>query len=436
MAEQAEMKDLNPEAEEPLDEQGEEETNLGGTPDDAGGDDELLDDDDDDEEQRQLERMESLRDPNASIIVPQGFNPNIEEDTVRELEQKKDFLREYLSISVDEADGTNSATFLKNIELRVGKTGKIIGINWKGKKVIVSVKDGYDYTGDKDLKSAVDDFKAVLGRAQIEHDKTAAAKVEKQLADAGVANATREDVEQVLRSVEVQTEDRLEEKKEEVLEVRKGRLTRKELDSLIGDLAFDRTQEGPTGEDHIMFLTDAEIPHWKKKLAEAKEKDANSDRSKQLEGIVEVLELKADLLRIRNNSKVESSFAKGVLKEEVKTGDISRLRRFANWAKENLAGISAVAISVAGIITTIRVAGRGAVRAGAGAVGSFAKGLAKVAKALGPVVGAVIGLVSKVLCIGAKGLEWVSRNLWSLALLIAYVVYEQVYKKKYKNKHK
>ena len=84
---------------------------------------ELLGDDD------ELERLERLRDPNASIVVPQGLNPDIEaEQEVCELEQKKDFLREYLNISVNESDGTNSAKFLKHAQLRVGKTGKIIGL--------------------------------------------------------------------------------------------------------------------------------------------------------------------------------------------------------------------------------------------------------------------------------------------------------------------
>ena len=89
------------------------------------------------EDQAQLERLERLRDPNASIVVPQGLNPDIEaEQEVRELEQKKDFLREYLNISVDESDGTYSAKSLKHTELRDGKTGKIIGLRWKGKDVI------------------------------------------------------------------------------------------------------------------------------------------------------------------------------------------------------------------------------------------------------------------------------------------------------------
>ena len=245
-----------------------------------------------DDNEEELERLERLRDPNASIVVPQGLNPDIEaEQEVRELEQKKDFLREYLNISVDESDGTNSAKFLKHTQLRVGKTGKIIGLGWKGKDVIVSAKDGYDYTVAKTLKSAVDDFKDVLARAQIEHGKTAAAEVEKQFVD-----TTREDLAQVLRSVEVQTEDRYVELKEEVLEVPKGGLTQKEVDELIGVLSLDWTQK-MTAEEQIKTLSTAELPHWREKLNEAKNVDKNSVRTKQIIGIVELLELKVDMLR-------------------------------------------------------------------------------------------------------------------------------------------
>ena len=178
------------------------------------------------------ERTQRIRDPNVSIIVLQGLNPDIEaEQEVRELEQKKDFLREYLNISVDEADGTNSNKSLKNLELRVGKTNKIIGVRWKGKDVIVLVKDGYDYSDAKNVASAVDDFKAALARAEIEHGKTATAEVEKQFED-----ATRQDVSSVLSEVEDQLSDRLEELQDEVLELRRGGLTKAEVDALIGVL--------------------------------------------------------------------------------------------------------------------------------------------------------------------------------------------------------
>ena len=306
---------------------------------------------------------------------------------------------------MDESDGTNLAKFLKHTQLRVGKTGKIIGLRWKSKDVIVSAKDGYDETDSKKLKSALDDFKAVLARVQIEHGKTAAAEVEEQFVD-----ATREDVAQVLTSVEVQTDEMIEEKKEEVLEVRRGGLTKAEVDALIGVLSFDRTQK-MTPKEQIKFLTEAELPHWREKLNEAKQVDKNSVRTKQLTGVVEVMELKADMLRIRNNQKPETGLVKKLIKTEAKIGDISRLRRFTNWARENLLGFSAIAISAAGIITTIVIARRGAVKAGARATKKFARSLAKVAEKVAPVLGAVLNIVGKVLTLGAKGLDWLSRNL-------------------------
>ena len=234
----------------------------------------------------------------------------------------------------------------------------------------------------------------------------------------------------MLSDVEERLSDRFEEKKEEVLEVRRGGLTKAEVDALIGVLSFDRTQK-MTPKEQIKFLTEAELPHWREKLKEAKKEDKNNVRTKQLTGVVEVMELKADMLRIRNNIKPETGLVKKLIRTEARIGDISRLRRFTNWAKENLLGLSAVAVSAADIITTIVIAGRGAVKAGARATKKFASGLAKVAEKVAPVLGAFLNLIGNVLKLGAKGLEWVSSNLWSLALLLAYLAYDKLSKKKH-----
>ena len=200
------------------------------------------------------------------------------------------------------------------------------------------VKDSYNYTDAKKLKSAVDDFKDVLTRAQIKHSKTAAAEVEEQFKDTGVKNLSQEDVNSVLSDVEERLSDRFEELKDEVLEVRMGGLTKAEVDALIGVLSFDRTQK-MTPEEQIKFLTEAELPHWRGKLKEAKKKEKNSVRTKQITGVVEIMELKADILRIRNNIKPETGLVKKLIKTEAKIGNISRLKRFTNWAKENLLGL-------------------------------------------------------------------------------------------------
>ena len=169
-------------------------------------------------------------------------------------------------------------------------------------------------------------------------------------------------------------------------------------------------------------MTEAEIPHWKEKLEEAKKQDADSVRNKQIEGVIEMMELKADALRIKNNMKPETDFVLNLIKTESETGDISRFRRFSKWAKENLLELSAVAISAAGIIRTIVIADRSAIKAGARGTKKFAKALAEVGKKVAPVLGAVLSVIGSVLSLTAKGLDWVSRNLWSLALLIVYVL--------------
>ena len=132
-------------------------------------------------------------------------------------------------------------------------------------------------------------------------------------------------------------------------------------------------------EDQINTLTEFEIPFWKEKLNESEEQSQSSVRSKQITGIIEMLEIKSDVLRIRNNQKPETDLVKKLIKEEVETGD-SRFKQFSKWAKENTFGLSAVLISAAGILTTILVAGGGAIRFGARATKNFASVLAKIAK--------------------------------------------------------
>ena len=99
--------------------------------------------------------------------------------------------------------------------------------------------------------------------------------------------------------------------------------------------------------------------------------------------------------------------------------------------QKNLGVISVVAISVAGIITTIVMGARAAIKKGAQATSKFARALAKVGEKVAPIIGNLLGLVAKLLTLGAGAVGFLAKNLWLLAVAIAYILYEKFKKKRY-----
>ena len=82
----------------------------------------------------------------------------------------------------------------------------------------------------------------------------------------------------------------------------------------------------------------------------------------------EFIELEERVIGLR---KAKNLTLKQIQLEEVReqqVEDITRLQRFRKWAKENMVGLSALTVSVAGIITTIIVSARKAILRGAHSV--------------------------------------------------------------------
>ncbi len=136
--------------------------------------------------------------------------------------------------------------------------------------------------------------------------------------------------------------------------------------------------------------------------------------------------LKKSQMEVKAGIKPESEEALSIIQEEARTNDLTRFERFKKCAKENIAGVSAVAISIAGIITTIVIAGRSAVKKGAKAVGQFGNALANVAKKAAPAITTILNILAQALTWGAKALEFLSRSLWIVALALTYFLYNEV----------
>ena len=179
-----------------------------------------------------------------------------------------------------------------------------------------------------------------------------------------------------------------------------------------------RREGGMTTKSRINGLKTEET-HWR----EEAEKQSDHKKKKLSEAIADVAALKADEMRLRTNQRPESELAQSIVEEEADNNDLTRFERFKEWAKRNVGGISVVAISVSGIVTTIIVGTRNAVKRGARATSKFAKALKKLAEKAAPVLGALLNLVAKVLTLGAKAVGFLSENLWLLAVSIVYLLF-------------
>ena len=128
---------------------------------------------------------------------------------------------------------------------------------------------------------------------------------------------------------------------------------------------------------------------------------------------------------MENRLKPEHEEANSIIEEEVRNNDLIRLEKFKRWAKDNLVGVSALAISIAGITTTIVIGARKALKKGAQATGKFAKAVYNLGKKLGPLLAPILNIIAQAITWGAKGLAWLSKNLWLLALAVTWFICDQ-----------
>ncbi|CAB4013324.1 Hypothetical predicted protein [Paramuricea clavata] len=97
---------------------------------------------------------------------------------------------------------------------------------------------------------------------------------------------------------------------------------------------------------------------------------------------------------------------------------------FRKWARENLGVLTAIAISIAGIITTVVVAGKKTIMGASSGLGAAGKALGKLAKSALPILVPFLNLLSIILSWGAKGLSFLAKNLWIVAILITGAIYK------------
>ena len=299
-------------------------------------------------------------------------------------EGKKNLLRA-LCININKGDGPSAKTLFEKLKVTVNRKGKINGAEFDGVQIIVQKGKKLVYTEDVKKLSKVNEFKELVKNAELEHKKTPAALVEETLPDIPVGTDLAQSVLQ--NSIE-NLESFIDNKVAEI-----------QANSITIDQEKIREFRGITKtSDHN--LDNGGLKAQEDYFRDLARNEPNLLKSRLYEEMADVSVLKADETRLRRNERPESETVQSMIEEEAQNNDLMRFERFKQWTKKNLGGISVVAISVAGIITTIVMGARTVIKKGAQATSKFAKSLAKLGEKAAPVIGGLLftGKIINVKC--------------------------------------
>ena len=315
----------------------------------------------------------------------------------------KKIFKDIFNVGIEKKNGPHSESILENTRFQNAKDGRFT-IEFKGKRIGWIERDRSVSLFEKKNKKLVDEFKNSMDGAAREFEKTPESLI-KNLPDSAVEDILNTSVERISDEVDNLT----------------ATLTEQELREFAGVL----NPKGPPG-DRIKAL-ETQADHWKavrqetEKVAEEgnpNEKARAKAEIRKLESLEKTARLQADFERLKNNEKPVHEETLDIINDEIQENDLSKLERFKNWARENLIGFSAIAISIAGIITTVIIAGRKAVKETAKGVVKVTKALFNLGKKLGPLIAPILNILATAVSWGVKGLEFLSKNLWLLVIIV------------------
>ncbi|CAB4008214.1 Hypothetical predicted protein [Paramuricea clavata] len=264
------------------------------------------------------------------------------------------------------------------------------------------------------------DFRTAFEMATEEHRKTLNSITEEETGGGDNTDAISNDVRDEIHRENI--DDNIE-FHDRVLQLhRDGKFTEQETRKLVG---ITRPKGKP--EERIKYLKIE-----REKIKQDYKDESDPERKDIFREALEIIEQNIDDAKLEMYERPESE--EGIHRVREKFGEDTRTKfeKFTVWARENLGVLSAIAISIAGIITTVVVAGKKTLVDAAKGVGAVGKALAKVAKAALPVLVPILNMLATILKWGAQGLEFLAKNLWLVAILIATFIYDY-YKKKKEN---
>ena len=328
-------------------------------------------------------------------------------DAIRIEFVKRLFETEY---QIDPTDGPNSKEFISRLDIDGNKlTFNKTDVTYIGTDGTCKLSENRKSTG------SVGAFLKLYDKALTEHKGRAKSVVEEETAgETSRTNAEEifEDAREELRQEDTTAGNTFTER---VLRLQKrGKLTVQET----RDLAGIPVAKG-TPKEKIKFLKIES-----KRLEGELKTETDPERRQVMQEGKGLADRGIDSAKLEMGQQPETEEGKHRFREKVREDIRTKFERFRRWAKENLSALAAIAISIAGIITTVVVAGKKTIMGASSGLGAIGKALAKFAKAALPILVPTLNLLSTILSWGAKGLAFLAKNLWIVAILIAGAIYK------------
>ena len=352
--------------------------------------------------------------------------PVIKKSSIVLINERKKSFKEIFKIRLEKKNGENNTILLEKTEFVRNE------IFFEGKKIgyVNSNKEPELFT--RKNKKYVDEFNDYMKKAKKEYEKTAVAFVEQNFS--GKAEEPDWDYspefgngffQDVIQNSSERLNDSIEDLKGNLRENMKegengeagaSTVTEQDIRELNGVLK----PKGSTPKTKIEAL-EIQADHWRQKAL----LETDEQKEQWYKEAEKLTRLVVDKLRLDNDIRPEEEETISIIQQEIEESELGRLEKFKQWAKENLVGLSAVSISVAGIITAIVISARNVLKQGAKAVGNLGRAIANIGKNFGVVISAVLNLISQILSWGAKGIAFLAKNLWILVIAITYFLYNE-----------
>ena len=320
---------------------------------------------------------------------------------------KRLFQTEY---RIDPSDGQNSKELVSSLDITKNK------LTFNGADIAyIDTGGAYNLSQDKKSAGSVRAFLRLYSKALTEHRGRAKSVVEEETGgEASGVNAEEifEDAEEEFRQEVTDTGDNLVEHARELEE--RGKITTQERREFAGVTS-------PKGPPEVRIKA---LKEQKKVFETNIELETDPERQQIMQEGRDVAEQGIDNANLEMGQQPESEEGKHRYREMVKENIRTKFEKFRKWARENLGAIAAITISIAGIITTVVVAGKKAIVGASKGLGAVGKALAGLAKSALPILVPILNLLSTILSWGAKGLAFLAQNLWIVAVLIAGAIYK------------